>query len=180
MERMSVNLIIAQIMGVLAIIVLALAAHQRTKSKVLVCDTIAAVLYSIQYMFLFAYSAVAINIIGAIKDIIFYKYAKEDKEIPIILLCIYIVIIAISGIFTYTNIFSIFPTILSILYAYGVWQSNLKVFRGMSIFIASAWFIYNLSVGAYVSVAGNMFQLVSAIIAVIRLDIMKTVEHKQI
>ncbi|MGN1297973.1 MAG: YgjV family protein [Clostridia bacterium] len=71
------------------------------------------------------------------------------------------------------NIFSIFPVLLSILYTYGVWQSNLKTYRVISVVGAIAWMIYNSVVGAYASVIGNVFQCITAIIAIIRLDIIK-------
>lgn len=172
MNNISIN-IIAQVVGILAIITFALSPHQKKKKKILTVQLISSVLYALQYLLLGAFSAVATNIIGAVKNWVFYLYAKKDKEIPIAILCIYIIILLISGIFTYTNIFSIFPIILSILYAYGVWQSNLKVFRIISVFGAVCWIIYNFAVGAYVSAIGNIVQLISAIIAVVRIDIIK-------
>lgn len=175
MDNISINIVVAQIVGILAIIVFSLSPQQKTKVRVLIFQLTSSILYALQYLFLGAYSAVATNTIGAAKNWIFYKYANKNKEIPIILLIIYIIIIiiVISGILTYTNIFSIFPIFLSILYAYGTWQSNLKIYRAISVFGALCWIIYNFSVAAYVSAIGNIIQLISAIVAVIRLDLMK-------
>lgn len=173
MDNISINIVVAQIVGILAIIVFSLSPQQKTKVRVLIFQLTSSILYALQYLFLGAYSAVATNTIGAAKNWIFYKYANKNKENPIILLIIYIIIIVISGILTYTNIFSIFPIFLSILYAYGTWQSNLKIYRAISVFGALCWIIYNFSVAAYVSAIGNIIQLISAIVAVIRLDLMK-------
>jgi len=57
---------------------------------------------------------------------------------------------------------------------YATWQKNLKNFRTLSIISSISWIIYNLVVSAYVNAIGNLFQLISAILAVIRLDIMKS------
>lgn len=163
----------AQIVGIFAIIVFAISPHQKTKKKVLIFQLISNLLYAIQYVLLNAFSAVATNVIGGIKNLIFYFYAKDEKEIPNKFLYIYILIIVIFGVFTFNGLISIIPILVSILYAYAVWQDNLKVYRIITIIGSISWIIYNFLVGAYVGVAGNVFQLISAIIAFIRIDVLK-------
>lgn len=163
----------AQIVGILAIIVFAISPHQKTKKKVLIFQLISNMLYALQYLLLGAFSAVATNIVGGIKNLIFYFYTKAEKEIPNKFLYVYIIIIVIFGIFTFNGIISVIPILVSILYAYAVWQDSLKVYRIITIIGSIAWIIYNFIVGAYVGVAGNVFQLISAIIAFIRIDILK-------
>lgn len=65
----------------------------------------------------------------------------------------------------------LFQLIVSLLYAYAVWQDNLTIYRMITIIGSIGWIIYNCIVGAYVSILGNSFQLLSAIIAIIRLDL---------
>lgn len=163
--------ILAQIIGSLAIITFAISPQQKTKKKVLIFQLCSSILYALQYLILGAFSAVATNVIGTIKNWIFYRYTKQDKEIPITILYIYVIILLLFGVLTFQNIFSVFPILLSVLYAYGVWQSNLKKYRIISAIGAMLWIIYNFSVGAYVGAIGNVFQLASAVIAVVRLDI---------
>lgn len=174
--NLNINLILAQVIGILAIVVFALSPQQKTKKRALIFQLFSSILYALQYLFLGAFSAMATNLIGAIKNYVFYTYTRKDKNIPISILCIYIIIILISGILTFNNILSIFPILLSILYAYGSWHNNLKVYRIIAVVGAICWIIYNFSVGAYVSTIGNIFQLVSAIIAVIRIDIRKNIK----
>lgn len=173
MLNLSMNLIIAQIIGVLAILTFAISPHQKTKKRVLVWETISNIFYALQYLFLGAFSAAATNFIGIIKNLIFYQYTNKDKKIPLPLLILYITIIIIAGIFTFNNILSIIPIVLSILVAYGVWQNNLKVYRFIYLISTICWLIYNFIVGAYVGVIGNFIQLFSAIMAIIRIDIKK-------
>lgn len=165
--------ILAQVVGILAIVVFAISPHQKTKKRVLIFNIISCLLYATQYLLLGAFSAAATNIIGAAKDRVFYEYENKKKDIPIMVLLIYIVILVISGILTYTNIFSVFPVLLSSLSAYGVWQKNLKVYRNIVVINSASWLIYNFVVGAYVGAIGNAFQICSAIVAIIRLDVIK-------
>ena len=138
------------------------------------CST---VLYALQYLVLGAFSAVATNLIGTVRDYIFYVYAKDNKDIPKLIFFIFILIVIVSGIFTFNGFISLIPIFLSILTTYSIWQNNMKKYRGITVMITALWVIYNLSVGAFVSSIGSIISLVSAIIAIIRLDIKKKKVH---
>lgn len=179
MGNLTMDLVIAQVVGISAMITFAIVPHQKTRGRSLAFQLLSSILYAMQYLLLGAFSAVASNIIGAIKNYVFYIYVKKNKDIPISILVIYILILLISGILTYTNMLSIFPIVLSIMYAYGAWQSNLRIYRIISVFGAALWIIYNFSVGAYIGVIGNVMQFISAIIAIVRLDIIKKEETEE-
>lgn len=170
--------ILAQIVGIAAILFFALSPQQKTKGKVLIFQSISSILYALQYVLLGAFSAVATNLIGLVKNLVFYHYARDNKDIPVIALGIYGSFIIIFGFLTYTSPISIIPVVLSLVYAYGIWQMNLKIYRGISVVGAIVWIIYNLVVGAYVSAMGNAFQFASAVISVWRLDIRKGEDYE--
>lgn len=170
--------LLAQVIGIAAILFFALSPQQKTKGRVLIFQSISSILYALQYVLLGAFSAVATNLIGLAKNLVFYRYAKENKDIPVIALGIYSGFIIVFGFLTYTNPISVIPVVLSLVYAYGIWQMNLKIYRGIAVVGAIVWIIYNLMVGAYVSVLGNAFQFASAVIAVWRLDIKKEKSEK--
>ncbi len=172
--------IVAQILGLLAIISYAISPHAKTKRRVLVFHLISSILYALQYFLLNAFSAVITNTVGAVKCYIFYLYEKKEKEIPKSLFWIFMLIILALGIFTYNNIYSLIPILASVLSLYSVWQDNLKVLRIIIIISSSSWIFYNLIVGAYIGVIGNIFQLVSAIIAIVRFDILKEKQDEDI
>ena len=168
----------AQIIGTVALIISSSAPHQNTKKKVLIYKIFSTALYALQYLILGALSAVVTNIIGVIRDYILYRYAKENKEVPILILYIYIIIVLVSGVFTFNGLISILPILLSILTTYSVWQNNLKKYRGITVIIIILWTIYNFAVNAYANAIGNIFSLIIAIIAIIRFDIIKNKENK--
>ena len=173
------ELIIAQIIGIIALLISSLAPQQKTKKKVLIFKLFSTILYALQYLTLSAYSATVTNVIGAIRDYIFYRYSKAKKDIPIFILYIYIIIVLIFGIFTFNGLISILPILLSILTTYSVWQNNLKKYRSITAIITILWIIYNLAVGAYASAIGSLVSFTSVIIAIIRLDIMKNKSRRK-
>ena len=170
--------IFAQISAIFAIIAYALIPHQKNKKKVLICKLISNLFYTLQYLLLGAFSGAGTNLIDVLQSLIFYKYAKKEEKIPVAWIIVYIIIIIAIGFFTYTNLFSVIPIILAIIAAFGVWQDNLKINRIISIIISFCFIIYNISVTAYVSACGNVFQLVLAITAVYRFKDFKFLNKK--
>lgn len=55
--------ILSQILGIFAIITFAIAPHQKNKKRILIFQTIANILYALQYTLLYAFSAHSIFII---------------------------------------------------------------------------------------------------------------------
>ena len=67
-----------------------------------------------------------------------------------------------------------------IVYSVVLWQDNVKKIRlGTAVMILS-WFIYNISVSAYVGAIFEGILLISSVIAIIKIDILKDKEPKQI
>lgn len=170
---MKMSIIIAQVIGIMAIVVYSLSPHQRTNAKVLAFRFVAAILYALQYLLLGAYTAVATNIIGGVKEGAFYLYSRKEKKIPFIILFVYSLFLIIFGILTYVNLFSILPVIFSILTAYANWKDDLRKYRILLVLSSLSWLVYNFTVGAYISFTGNIFQLSSTIFAMLRFDFNK-------
>lgn len=143
MENISVELIVAQIFGTIAVIFYAFSSKQKTKKGILFYHGVANFLYSIQYLLLGAFPAVGTNSMGVLKNCVFYSYDKKGKKAPVYILLIYISIITSLGILTFKNIFCIIPIFWSILSAYATWQNDLKKFRVFTGIIVTAMLIYN-------------------------------------
>ena len=164
-------IILAQIIAIFAIIAYLFAPHQKSKKKVLVFKIVSNSLYMLQYIILGAISAAGTNFINVLQSIIFYKYAKENKKVPIFWGVVFSAIIILLGIFSYINITSIVPIALALLTTYGIWQDNLKIYRITCAFAIFCWIFYNIYISAYVSAIGNIFQCISTIIAIYNLNI---------
>ena len=169
-------IILAQIIAIFAILAYSLVPHQKTKKKVLIFKIISNSLYTIQYLILGALSAAGTNFITVLQSLIFYKYAKENRKVPVLWGITLAVFIVIIGVLTYSNIGSLIPIILSLLTSYGVWQDNLKVYRIICAFSLFVWIFYNFYLSAYIAGAGNIFQFISAMIAIYNLDIKNKVK----
>ena len=91
---MTINFIIAQIIGILALIILMLSFQKNEKKLLLKYQTTSSFLYAIQYIFLGAYTGSLMNLTCMVRNFIFNKY--NNKKVPIYWL---IIIIILSYIF---------------------------------------------------------------------------------
>lgn len=160
--------ILAQICGIIALILTVIAVQFKTKEKIVMCSVFANIVVAIQYFLLNAITGAVVSIINTIRCIIFYYYKKKDMKPSIIILLIFEIIAVISGIMSWQNIWSIIPIIVTIIYTYGLWQDNVKVIRITTGIAGFGWAIYDIIVMAYVGAVQETSQLISAIISLFR------------
>ena len=195
---MNLNSIIAQCLAFLGLGSNIASVQCKRRIWVLFFQISANVLYAVQYIFLDAWPAFATSIVSAVECLIVYYYAnqvlvkKVDKNIsedsgrvksgkdnnveegkmPLPVLLLIILATIGFGLLDYKDTLSLLPIAVTIAYSWVVWQPNLKIFRAVSVLIPACWFIYNMHVGAWVSMCTAVVEFGSAIAAVIRIDIL--------
>lgn len=170
--------IIAQIFGLLGALAMLLSNWQKTRKRVLLFITLDSIFYFLQYIMLGALSGALANVVGIIRTLIFmYKPENKFLQKNIILYSI-ILIYVIVGVFTYDGLISTFPIIISIAYSIILWQDDVKKIRIGSAVMIFTWIIYNLSVKAYLGSVIETILFISAISAIIKIDILKVKKTK--
>lgn len=160
--------ILAQICGIIALILTVIAVQFKTKEKIVMCSVFANIVVAIQFFLLNAITGAVVSIINTIRCIIFYYYKKKDMKPSLIILLIFEIIAVVSGIMSWQNIWSTIPIIVTVIYTYGLWQDNVKVIRITTGIAGFGWAIYDIIVMAYVGAVQETSQLISAIIALAR------------
>ena len=166
------NFIIAQIFGVIALIILVISFQNNKKERLLRLQMFSSLLYAIQYVFLKAYTGFAMNIICMIRNLIFNKF--KDKRPPLYYLVIIIVLMVISSFFTFNGIISLLPTIAVILYSIALWNGNMKIIRATEIISCTLFIIYDIKVLAFTGLIATIIEMISAILALYRFDIKRS------
>lgn len=159
-----------QTIGIVAFILFVYSLQKKDKKEILFYQLLANILYAIQYISLGAYIAGILNVVTVTRCFIYYKYEKDKKEIPLFILITYILIIILVSIFTVDSYISILPSIINIIYILSTWQKDTKVLRLSFIVAAILWIYYNLTVGAYTAIIGNIFEIISVSYACIKLN----------
>lgn len=167
------NIIIAQIIGVIALIFTMISVHQVNKRKILEFQILSNFAYLSQYVCLCAWAGVAMTSLGVLRSFVFYYYDEKNKKKSLKLLFSISLLIIICGILTYDGVVSLLPIVIALGYTYALWQSNMKVFRIVSVISPLFWLAYDISVSAIVATLSCIFEFVSAFFAVLRFDIDK-------
>lgn len=165
--------IVAQIFGFIALVFYVVGLQLNNKKKVLIYLIITNIFYSLQYLMLDAYSGLFVSLIGIFRCIIFLKFEKEQKEVPLYVLLIIFGIITYSGILSYNGLLSLIPICMGFVYSWSTWQKNMKNFRIVCIINAISWFFYNFMIGAYVGVFSTIVEFTFAVVAIIKFDLKK-------
>lgn len=163
--------LVAQVFGMFSALSMMMSNWQDTKNKMLFCLLFDSIFCILQYILLGAFAGACTNIISLIRVIIFSKrdtnkYFSKNNVLHIIIL-----LYVIMGIVTYDGMMSMLPSIATIMYTIVLWQDNPTKIRCGSSIMFLMWFIYNLTVGAYISSIVEAISLISAIASIIKIDI---------
>ena len=160
---------IAQIFGILAILVWIVSIRKKKKKDIAFLQIISNGLYAVQYSMLGAITAACMNSLSFIRCIIMYIDIKKKKKTSKYIILFFVLLMIAIGIYSYNGIISTIPTFLTCLYAYSLWQKNMKVHYFIIVFAAFLWIVYNYYVGAYISLLGNVFEIICGITSLIEL-----------
>ena len=161
-------IIVANLFGTIAVIIWALSIQNKEKEKILIFQTIANIFYTIQYFILKSTTASLLCLISAIRCIVFSKEETKNNKISNKTFAFFLIIALIIGILTFKNILDIIPITCTVLYMYSLLQNNIKITRYIFIIAAIFLMYYNYQVVAYIAIIGNIMDIVSAIISIIR------------
>lgn len=175
-KRGKIMEILSYIFGILALIFWVASIQWKDKTKILKSQIIASIFFAIQYFLLGAMTAGYMNIVSVIRAYTYYKREEKKQENNVATLSIFIAIIAVIGLITCRDLLSCIPIAMSLVYNYITWQKNTRVIRIGFLLAAVVLLYYNFVVGAYISVIGNIFEIVSGIVSIYRFDVLKKVE----
>ena len=164
---------LAHVFGALGLLGITAGDNQSDKKSVLISFLIANIMYGFEFFLLDAMSGFYTCFIAAIRAIVYYIYEKKNKKKPIFLLLIFWGLIIVAGMNSYIDLYSLLPIMGTLLISWGLWQSNLRAFRIVAAIDPINYFIYDFHVGAYIGIIAAVLEFVGAIIAIIRLDILK-------
>ena len=168
---MKINFLIAQLLGLLALVFLIYSFQNNNKKTLLKFQIISSFLYAIQYLFLGAITGFLMNIVCMIRNYIFKKYEDIDTSRPWLL--IFIGLMSLLTMFSYNGYISLLPFLAVFLFTISLWIGNLKYIRIFEAIGAILFIIYSIFVYAITGVFAFSFELSTVLFAIYRFDIKK-------
>ena len=165
--------LIAHIFAFFAFVLYTISFQCKKRNNTLKMQIFANTFYTLEYIMLGAYAGVNNSIFGIARSILFYICGKKKKKCPPYIAVIFITLVVIFGFMSYTDVYSILPVIISIIFFLSLYTEDMKLYRKVAAIASVLWIIYNLAVGAYVSVIDYTIELISSLVAIYRFDIKK-------
>ena len=172
--ELTVAYILSQVFIIINYIFLMATYQLKNRKKILIFNFGAIIATGMSYIFLSAWSGLAMVIVAIIRNIIFMidekKNGKSDKitKKDIIILVILYIISLISAIFTYDGFLSLMSVFATMLYTYSVWQKKTSIYKVLGIPVGIIWILYNIYIFSIFGIILESLLLISAIIGISR------------
>lgn len=146
----ELNYVLSQIFTIIMYLLLASSYYAKDRKKVLVLNFLNILAEGMAYIFLNAWTGLAMCIVAIIRNIIFLLDEKKNgkretiSKMDIIILVVLYMISIISAIFTYNGFFSLFSVLATMLYTFSVWQKKTNIYKALGIPIGILQILYNI------------------------------------
>ena len=162
------DFLITQIIGAIGYSTLALSYFRKDKKKILFMQIIAYIFFIVHYYMLSGLTGSICNIVGLFAMVIIYLFDKYKIKKKSLLIFITIPLLAVILIYTYENIYSIFPIIASTIVIISFLTDNEGLIRGIGVVAAICWLIYAIVYKSYVAIVFEIITLISVFVAFIK------------
>ncbi len=170
---MTWNVWVGNAFSIIGIILNMLVYQQKNRTDLLRCKLGVDSMSFFSYLFLGAYTGVAVAAISLVRSVVFinrtrYKWADSRAW-----MYIFIALVILSGMFTWKNIFSLLPMTASMISVISFWIGKPRVSRILAFPVSACMMTYDFTVQAYIYIIGEILTIISSILGIIRNDIKK-------
>lgn len=167
---MDAREIFIQTLGAIGVLA-SIAAYQcRQHKKLMILRTVNESFFAAQYFLLGAFTGMAMNLIGCIRNIIFAKQV-ESKKSTVISRIVFSVIFSVFIILTWSGFKSLLSGFAKIMSTVAYGSKNTSFVRIICFFTSICWFIYNFCVKSYAGCVCEALTICSVLAGIIRIDI---------
>lgn len=170
MNNEVIIFILGQAFGIFALICTVVSMQLKKKRPLMILQTTSEAFIVAQYLVKGAFTGSFMAIISFIRDLIFTRYGR--KRAPFWILLVLYAFMTLFTILSWAGPLSALPFIGSIIYAYTIWYGKVKWIRFGNAVGNSPYLIYTILTGNYVLFIMTLFEVLSAAIGFIRIDIL--------
>ena len=167
--ELTLQYILSQVFIVICYLSLVLSYQAKSRKTVLIYSFVSIIANGMSYVFLQAWTGLAMCFMAILRNIIFIidekKNGKREKIVKkdiLILILLYLIAI-VSTIFTYDGFLSLLSVFATMLYTYSVWQKKTSVYKILGLPIGILWIAYNIYI---MSIFGIILETILTISAI--------------
>ena len=158
--------LIAQGIGVIAMILGFFVYHFKTKKGILKMKFTANIFWTIHYLMIGAVSAFATAIVCDVRELV-YAYEKNSKK-RFVWLVIFVILCIISMLIMWKDATSILPGVATILSTYSFYQKDVRNMRFFAVIYTVMLLVYDIAVMSYPGIISQLIGLCSILLALYR------------
>jgi hypothetical protein len=170
--------ILIQLIGVLGILASCAAFQCKKHRHILNLRTLSEFIFSVQYLLLGAYTGMAADLIGCLRNQIFTRQIAAGKKTNGSI-AIFSLAFTVFGILTWEGPKSILVIIAKVLSTVAYGNKNPTVVRTIILITSSCWLVYNIYVFSLAGIACEAVTLISLIAGILRMDLLPKLKKKK-
>lgn len=165
----------AGLVGVVALIVALTSFQQNVPKKMVICQLISSTLFVIHFYMLGAVVGAAINLMSAVRSVI---YAQTDKKWAMhpVWTVVFSVISILIAIFFWEGWVSLLPVLGALCYTLSFRMKTSKMVRLVSLPSSPCWIVYNAIKGSIPGIITELYVIISILVGMLRFDRNKSKE----
>ena len=157
-----------QILSIIGMILTVLSFQMKNKKQILIMQTAGSAFFLSSFILLGSLSAVYLNVVFLIRNIIFYFRTDKKWARSKIWLYALLVAVTLAGLLGYRSLWDILPVIGSIFGTVAAYMDSENMFRILKLGDSPCWFIYNLSIPSLGGLICETINIISIITGLIR------------
>lgn len=156
---------VVQLVGFFGLLLVALSFQSDRRSRILGFQSVAALLFSLHFLLLGAFSGAAMNLLSSARAASF-----EIRRRPFWLLYGFLGAFWIAGLLTWQAWYSILPVISMSIESFALFSDDTKRLRMLIFAARPTWILYDVLVGSWAALATEFFIIGSLLVARNRFD----------
>jgi hypothetical protein len=159
------NIIIGNVIALIGSILMVYTGILISKKKILLVQTVQIFMCAISNFILGGITGGIINVLGSIKNILYYN----NKLNIVSKIIITLLATTLTLIFNNAGIIGLFPLIVTIFYMWLMDIKDIIKFKILIMFTIALWLVYDLSINSYVSVMFDFMNIITNVVAIFKI-----------
>ena len=175
----NVNFIIAQVLGVVATLIMCMSYNAENKKNFLFLGLFGDVIYGITFLFIGSLGAGIIAIVSCLQYLLISFFDKKSRQIPKIIVLMFITIFIVIGYFMMESYWDIIPIVTYVWFSIILCFKDIKTIKIMYVFPNVLLTIYDFMVMAYASALEDGFEAIYLLVMT-NIEFIKTRKKQEI
>lgn len=154
----SASFYIAQLLGIVAGIMLCSSYLAKSKKKFLVLSIIGDIVYGLSYVFVNSLGTGIITILSCSQSFVSYLFERKEKRMPVWICVLYSFAFIAIGILTMESYWDIIPVVVYVWYCFALYVEDINTIRLMYFVPLVMLSIYDITVKAYATALEDGFE----------------------